>query len=120
VTDRCAVVGGSFFETVPSGGDAHVLKHIVHDWDESNALQILHNVRAAIPRNAKPLTLECVVPDDDREHLSKLLDLEMLAVGTGRERTANEYAELLPTAGFRYTRVIPTVGPKSIVEAEAA
>ena len=61
-----------------------------------------------------------VVPDDDREHLSKLLDLEMLVVATGRERTADEYAALLRTAGFRFTRVIPTVGPTSIVEAEAA
>jgi O-methyltransferase domain len=97
-----------------------VLKHIVHDWDESNVLQILRNVRAAMPSNAKLLIIESVVPDDDREHLSKMLDLEMLVTGTGKERTAHEYAELLRTAGFRCTRVIPTVGPMSIVEAEAA
>jgi O-methyltransferase domain len=122
---RCAeccgrLVGGSFFESVPSGGNAYVLKHIVHDWDESNVLQILRNVRAAMPSNAKLLIIEGVVPDDDREHLSKMLDLEMLVVATGKERTAHEYAELLRTAGFRCTRVIPTVGPMSIVEAEAA
>ena len=70
--------------------------------------------------NAELLIIETVVPDDNREHLSKLLDLEMLVTGTGRERNANEYAELLRTAGFRYTRVIPTVGPTSIVEAEPA
>jgi O-methyltransferase domain/Dimerisation domain len=120
VSDRCSVVGGSFFESVPSGGDAYVRKHIVHDWDESNVLQILRNVRAAMSSNAKLLVIESVVPDDDREHLSKTLDLEMLVVATGRERTANEYAELLRTAEFRFTRVIPTVGPTSIVEAEAA
>jgi hypothetical protein len=120
VADRCSVVGGSFFESVPSGGNAYVLKHIVHDWDESNVLQILRNVRAAMPSNAKLLIIESVVPDDDREHLSKMLDLEMLVTGTGKERTAHEYAELLRTAGFRCTRVIPTVGPMSIVEAEAA
>jgi O-methyltransferase domain len=82
------VVGGSFFELVPSGGDAYVLKHIVRDWDESKGLEIF---------------AQC--PDDDREHLSKLLD---------------DYAELLRRARFRNTRVIPTVGPASIVESEAA
>ncbi len=120
VADRCSVVGGSFFESVPSHGDVYVLKHIVHDWDESRVLQILRNVRAAMSSDAKLLVIECVVPDDGREHLSKLLDLEMLVTGTGKERTADEYAELLRTAGFRCTRVIPTVGPPSIVEAEAA
>lgn len=120
VADRCSVVAGTFFESVPSGGDAYLLKHIVHDWDESNVLQILRNVRAAMPNNAKVLVIESVVPDDDREHLSKMLDLEMLVVATGRERTAIEYAELLRAAGFRFTRIIPTVGPMSIVEGEAA
>lgn len=119
VADRCTVVGGSFFESVPSGGDVYVLKHIVHDWDDSNALQILRNIRAAISSSAKLLVIESVVPDDDREHLSKILDLEMLLVATGRERTAAQYAELLRAAGFRLTRVIPTAGPSSVVEAEA-
>jgi C-methyltransferase len=97
-----------------------VLKHVVHDWDESNVLQILRNVRAAMPSNAKLLVIESVVPDDGREHLSMMLDLEMLVVAAVRERTAGEYALLLRTAGFRFTRVIATVGPTSIVEAEAA
>jgi hypothetical protein len=119
VASRCSVVGGSFFESVPSGGDIYVLKHIVHDWDDANALAILRKVRAAVSSSAKLLIIESVVPDDNREHLSKLLDLEMLVVATGRERTAAEYAELLRTAGFRVTRVIPTAGPSSIVEAEA-
>lgn len=120
VSDRCAVVGGSFFESVPTGGDAYVLKHIVHDWDESKVLEILRNVRRAMATGSKLLVIETVIPDDDREHLSKLLDLEMLVAGTGRERTAAEYAELLGKAGFRNMRVIPTVGPASVVESEAA
>lgn len=120
VAGRCSVIGGSFFESVPSGGDTYVLKHIVHDWDDATALQILRNVRAAMSSSAKLLIVEAVVPDDDREHLSKLLDLEMLVAATGRERTAGQYAELLRSAGFRFTRVIPTAGPSSIVEAEAA
>jgi hypothetical protein len=120
VADRTAVVSGSFFESVPSGGDAYVLKHIVHDWDESKALEILRNVRSAMAANSKVLVIETVIPDDDREHLSKLLDLEMLVVSTGKERTAAEYTQLLQHAGFRNTRVIPTVGPASVVESEAA
>jgi hypothetical protein len=120
VAGRCSVVGGSFFESVPSGGDVYLLKHIVHDWDDATALQILRNVRAAMSSSAKLLIIETVVPDDNREHLSKLLDLEMLVVATGRERTASQYAELLRAAGFRFTRVIATAGPASIVEAEAA
>jgi hypothetical protein len=110
VADRTAVVGGSFFESVPSGGDAYVLKHIVHDWDESKVLEILRNVRSAMAANTKLLVIETVIPADDREHLSKLLDLEMLVAGTGKERTAVEYRQLLNRAGFRNTRVIPTVG----------
>ena len=120
VADRTAVVGGSFFESVPSGGDAYVLKHIVHDWDESKVLEILRNVRSAMAANTRLLVIETVIPDDDREHLSKLLDLEMLVAGTGKERTAAEYTQLLNRAGFRNTRVIPTVGPASVVECEAA
>lgn len=120
VADRCTVVGGSFFESVPSGGDAYVLKHIVHNWDESNALEILRNVRSAMTAGAKLLVIETVVPEDNREHFSKMLDLEMLVTATGRERTADEYAALLGKAGFRNTRVIATVAAGSVVEAEAA
>jgi O-methyltransferase domain len=125
VADRTAVVGGSFFESVPSGGDDYVLKHIVHGWDESKVdeskvLEILQNIRNAMAAGAKLLVIETVVPDDEREHLSKLLDLQMLVAGTGKERTAAEYTQLLNRAGFRNTRVIPTVGPVSVVESEAA
>jgi hypothetical protein len=90
-----------FFESVPCGGDAYVLKHIIHDWDDENSLQILRNVRAAINPNGKVLIVEAVVPDDDREHLSKLLDLEMLVAAIGRERTESQYAKLLSQSGFR-------------------
>jgi hypothetical protein len=120
VADRTAVVGGSFFESVPSGGDAYVLKHIVHDWDESKVLEILQNIRNAMAVGAKLLVIETVIPDDDREHLAKLLDLEMLVAGTGKERTAAEYTQLLNRVGFRKTRVIPPLGPVSVAESEAA
>ena len=120
VADRTAVISGSFFESVPLGGDAYVLKDIVHDWDKSKVLEILRNVRNAVPASAKLLVIETVIPDDDREHLSKLLDLEMLVADTGKERTAAEYTHLLNRVGFCNTRVIPTVGAVSVVESEAA
>jgi hypothetical protein len=78
VSDRCAAIGGSFFESVPAGADAYVLKHIIHDWDDEKSLQIMRNVRTAMNPDAKVLIVEAVVPENDREHLSKLLDLEML------------------------------------------
>jgi hypothetical protein len=76
------VIDGSFFESVPSGGDVNVLKQVVRDWDECKVLEILHNVCDAMAANTKLLVIETVIPDDDREHLSKLLDLEMLVAGT--------------------------------------
>jgi hypothetical protein len=119
VLERCEMIGGTFFESVPSGGDAYVLKHIVHDWHDDDALFILRNVRAAMKPDATLLLIEMVIPDDDREHMSKMLDLEMLVSLAGRERTEAEYAELLRQAGFRYTRTVATIGPASIVEAVA-
>ena len=80
----------------------------------------MQNVSNAMAAGAKLLVIETVIPDDEREHLSKLLDLEMLVAGTGKERTGTEYTQLLNRAGFRNTRVIPTVGPVSIVKSEAA
>ena len=117
VSERCEAIGGSFFESVPAGGDAYVLKHIIHDWDDDDALRILRNVREAMNPDAKLLLIELVIPDDDREHMSKLLDLEMLVALAGRERTEAEYAELLRRADLRHTRTVATAGPASIVEA---
>ena len=87
-----------FVESVPSGGDAYVVKHIVHDWEDDEVLQILCNVRTAITADAKLLIIEAETPDDDREHVSKLLDLEMLVAGRGKDRMEAQYAELLRRA----------------------
>ncbi len=119
VLERCEMIGGSFFETVPAGGDAYILKHIIHDWADDDALLILRNVRAAMKPDTSLLLIETVIPDDEREHMSKMLDLEMLVALAGRERTEAEYAELLREAGFRHTRTVGTVGPASVVEAVA-
>jgi hypothetical protein len=120
VTQRCTVTGGSFFDSVSNGGDAYLLKSIIHDWDDASALTILRNVRAAIAPDGKLLLLELVLPEGAPPHPGMLLDIDMLVNTGGRERTAPEYADLLLRAGFRQTRVIPTAGPPSIVEAVPA
>jgi hypothetical protein len=117
VGDRCARVGGSFFESVPDGADAYVMKTVIHDWDDEEALAILRNVRTAIASGGKLLLFELVLPEAAPHHPGMLLDLEMLVHAGGRERTARQYADLLARGGFRLTRVIPTPGPMSIVEA---
>lgn len=117
---RCAVTGGSFFESVPAGGDAYLLKTVIHDWDDQQCLSILRTVRAAIAPSGKLLLFELVLPDGAPPHPGLLLDLEMLVHAGGRERTVAEYSKLLTQAGFRATRVIVTGGPMSIVEAVPA
>jgi hypothetical protein len=116
-SSRCTVTGGSFFDSVPEGGDAYMLKTIIHDWDEDSAIAILRNVRSAIAEGGKLLLIELVLPEGTPLHPGMLIDLEMLVTAGGRERTAAEYAELLARAGFRQTRVVPTAGPMSVVEA---
>ncbi len=120
VSARSTVTGGSFFESVPEGGDAYLMKTIIHDWDEASALTILRNVRTAIAPDGKLLLMEMVLPEGAPWHPGMLLDLEMLVSAGGRERTAAEYSELLVQAGFRMTQVLPTAGPMSIVEARPA
>ncbi|SFO20922.1 methyltransferase [Actinomadura madurae] len=106
VADRCEYIGGDFFESVPSGGDAYVLSNIVHDWDDGSAVRILANCRDAMNPNGRVLLLEAVLPDDIRPSRAKWIDLEMLIMARGaRQRTGAEYAELLNRAGLHLTRV---------------
>jgi C-methyltransferase len=120
MAERVRIEGGSFFESVPTGGDAYLLKHIIHDWPDEQAVAILRNVRAAALDGATLLLLETVIPEHDREFLGKWVDLEMLLLGPGRERTAAEYSALLGQAGFLMTRVVQTASPFSVVEATPA
>jgi C-methyltransferase len=119
VLGRVTVVGGSFFEAVPEGGDLYVLKNIIHDWSDDKAVQILKTVRAAAAVGSTLLLVESLIPQHDREFATKWLDLEMLVANSGRERTAAEYRELLRDAGFEMTRAVPTASPFSLVEAKA-
>jgi hypothetical protein len=117
LSDRCEIVGGDFFTSVPSGADAHVMKWIIHDWNEEKCQTILTNCHHALPANGKLILIEAVVPSTSEPHFSKFIDLNMLVMTGGRERTGEEYRELLAKAGFELTRLIPTLSPMSIVEA---
>jgi len=117
--DRVRIVEGSFFERVPDDGDAYVLKNVIHDWPDDDAVHILRNVRAAARNGKRVLLVELVIPKHDREFLGKWLDLEMLIGPAARERTAGEYDQLLHGAGFQMTQVVETASPFSIVEATA-
>jgi len=124
VADRVVIAEGSFFDNVPGnvprGGDAYVLKNIIHDWPDEKALQILRNVRAAAGPRATVLLVEFVIPKHNRDFPGKWVDLEMMLNLGARERTAVEYRNLLSQAGFRMTRVVQTASPLSVVEARAA
>jgi SAM-dependent methyltransferase len=121
VADRCQVVAGDFFKSVPSGAGAYLLKGVIHDWDDEHSVKILANCRRAIPVNGKLLIVERVMParvEATPEHLSALLgDLNVLVCLGGRERTASEFADLLATSGFELRRTLPITGTVSIIEA---
>jgi hypothetical protein len=117
--DRCRAEGGDFFKAVP-GGDLIILKHIIHDWNDAKATAILKACRAAIPATGKLVLVELVVPPGFAPHPAQILDLEMMVICDGKERTEAEYRELLAGAGFRLTRIVPTEGPHSLVEAVPA
>jgi len=117
VSSRVHVEGGSFFDSVPTGGDAYVLKFIVHDWGDDAAAEILRNVATAAPDQATLLLVEMVLPQHHREFAGNWADLDMLVFSEGHERTAAQYRELLWRSGFHLTRIVQTVSPFCIIEA---
>jgi hypothetical protein len=120
VAAQCEVLGGSFFDSVPNGGDAYLMKAILHDWDDDDAVKILTNIRSAIAPDGKLLLLESVLPERSSSDIGLLIDLEMLVAVGGKERTHAEWANLLGRAGFRLNKVVHTATPVSIVEAVPA
>jgi SAM-dependent methyltransferase len=114
---RLEIEGGDFFERVPEGGDAYLLKHIIHDWDEERALAILGHIRRAMKDDGRVLLVEWVVPEGDEPSMAKLGDVHMMVMTGGRERTEAEYAALFERAGFRLTRVVSTESQMSVIEA---
>jgi len=119
VADRCDVRAGDFFAAVPSGGDAYIMKNIIHDWDDDRAIAILENVARQLRdrRGGRVILLEMVLQPGNAPDLGKVGDLEMLVMPGGRERTADDFAALFARAGFELTRIIPTESPMCVVEA---
>ena len=118
--DRLTVTGGDMFESVPSGGDAYVLRKVLHDWDDGRASQILRTCRRAMVKGARLLLVEGIVPPRNVPSPVRTLDLGMLLMTGGRERTAAEFRGLLHAAGFRLVRIVPTRAGDSVIEARAA
>ena len=119
LAERCEVVSGDFFQAVPAGADAYLLKYVIHDWDDERSLAILESCRRAMARDARLLLVETIVPPPGESHFAKLQDLEMMVIAGSQERTVDEYSRLLEQAGFRLARVVPTTEPASILEAAA-
>jgi hypothetical protein len=117
VTDRVELIAGDFTEAIPVVADVYMLKHIIHDWYDDKNQKILGNIREVMPEGARVLIIDAVVPPIGEPHFSKFLDLEMLMLPGGMERTAEEFETLLTNSGFKMTRIIPTPSPVAIVEA---
>jgi hypothetical protein len=118
VADRCQILGGDFLGRVPAGADLHVLKSVIHDWDDDKSVLILRNCREALVRDGRLLLIERIMPGRVAEGPGAIwLDLQMLAVTGGRERTEEEHCALLARAGFSLTRIIRTRTSLSIIEA---
>lgn len=124
VTDRCTLVGASFFGTVATGGDVYILSRVLHDWDDENAAKILRRVRASMPAHGRLILVESILRPAEGDPRSVLGDLLMLVVLGGRERTESEWTELLESAGFTIQRVwddpgMATTRGHSVIEAVA-
>lgn len=116
---RVELAAGDFLANVPAGGDLYLLKHVLHDWDDARCTQILRNVRSAMAKDATVVVVEMLIPEDGSPSPAILLDLNMLVMLPGRERTATEMAALLATADLAITKVVATHSPFSVIEARA-
>jgi hypothetical protein len=117
---RLELAVGNFFDDPLPDGDAYLLMDVLHDWNDEDAARILTAVRSAARPRARVLIVETLVPERPGPHFGKSLDITMLAVTGGRERTEAQYRALLSAAGFSLTRVLPTASQYSIVEAATA
>lgn len=119
--DRCRVEAGDFFTAVTPGADAYIMKHIIHDWNDERSLRILGNIRTAMgAKRGRVILLESVIPPGSAPDFGKIIDLEMMMMPGGRERTAQEFDALFAQAGFELTRIVPTASPLSVIEARLA
>ncbi|QDU07466.1 methyltransferase [Gimesia aquarii] len=114
--NRCESIGGSFFDSIPLTADAYLMRHIIHDWDDEKSLTILRNCHAVMSENSKLLIIESVIPPGNEPFAGKFLDLVMMLIPGGKERTESEYQTLYNQAGFELTRIVPTKTELSIIE----
>jgi hypothetical protein len=110
---------GNFFTDALPSADCYLIMQVIHDWSDRQAAQILAAIRKAAAPGAKLLLIECIVPEDSKPSWTKMLDLQMLTLLSGKERTEKEYSEMLRTAGFRLDRVIDVGMSTSILESVA-
>lgn len=116
-SERLKLHAGDFFQDAMPACDAYLLMDIIHDWGDEESIKILKNIRRAAPAHAKLLLIEAIIPDDSNPNFAKVLDIHMMTLLTGRQRTRSELAELLADAGFRFEREIDVGGNFSILEA---
>ena len=114
--DRCKTVTCNFFERVPQWSDAYLLSHVLHDWPDDKCIDILSNCRKAMKPESRLLIVEMIVPLGDAPSVAKLLDLEMMVMTGGKERTEEEYKTLLEESGLKHIRTIPTQESISVLE----
>jgi hypothetical protein len=117
LADRCTFIGGDFFESVPPGGDAYLLSHVINDWPEDDCRTVLQHIRRVIPRHGRLLIVEQLITRERDSDRAKFLDLISLTVSGGSHRTRDEHAALLAAAGFQLTQVVPTHAQVSLIEA---
>ncbi len=118
--ERCKLVAGDFFESVPDGGDVYLLSHVIHNWDDDHCIRILKNCRKAVGPEGRLLLIEMIMPTESGASFSTyplvMTDLQMLVMTGGRERTESEFGTLLAAAGFNLERIVPTHALESLIE----
>ncbi|MBM3785518.1 MAG: methyltransferase [Acidobacteria bacterium] len=118
LAERCRFEAGNFFQSVPAGGDLYTMKWILHDWNDVQSAAILKSLHAAMPAHAKLVLFEAVVPEDDSiAGPARMMDMNMMVMCGGKERTETQWRELLGASGFEVIRIIPTPTPNFVIEA---
>ena len=117
--DRCNIIAGDFFHSIPKGAEAYIMKYVIHDWSDENARKILQNCRENITPDGKLLVVDKIISLKSGLNDEIMGDIEMMILGEGRERTEAEFRELFYSAGFKLTKIIPTDLPLFIIEGES-
>lgn len=115
MVDRCERTGGDFFTSVPSGADLYMMRHIIHDWNDDHSIMILHNCAQAMAPSGRVLVIESVIQPGNEPSPAKFLDVTMMVMNGGRERTEDEFRRLFAAAGLAVTRIL-AAGAESIIE----